>query len=138
MTAGNVIVPQGNPVTVTALAGALQRRLLGGWYWRSGDAEPRVRDLTLRQLAPNFRCATYGDKTCVEIPAGWRQARCRLLQRRRAALEPAIDVAAHAHAALANGSSGSAAITAPLTCPRPHSESRTASARSWLIRPTCG
>ena len=38
----------------TALGGALQRRP-DGWYWRDGTPEPRVRDMLLNDIAPNFR-----------------------------------------------------------------------------------
>lgn len=56
----------------TCLGGALQRRL-DGWHWSDGTPEPRVHDETLRHFVPNFRCATYGGGTVVEIPRGWEK-----------------------------------------------------------------
>lgn len=59
----------------TALSGTLERRP-DGWYWKDGQKEPRVTDLLLRHVAPNFRCITYGDaRTYVEIPHDWASAR---------------------------------------------------------------
>jgi len=59
----------------TALDGTLQR-WPDGWRWIDGTPEPRARDLMLRDLAPNFRCATFGDgRAHVEIPGDWRAAR---------------------------------------------------------------
>lgn len=58
----------------TALGGALQRRT-DGWYWSDGAQEPRVRDMLLSEVAPNFRCCNCGGITYVEIPARWRDAR---------------------------------------------------------------
>lgn len=59
----------------TALSGALERHA-DGWYWNDGTPEPRVRDMLLSDVAPNFRCQTYGGgRTYVEIPARWRDAR---------------------------------------------------------------
>jgi hypothetical protein len=58
----------------TALAGTLQRGI-DGWHWSDGTPEPRVRDMRLRDIAPNFRCARRGSVVYVEIPAGWRSAR---------------------------------------------------------------
>lgn len=54
----------------TTLGGALQRRP-DGWHWRDGTPEPRVRDMLLNDIAPNFR-ASQG---AVEIPHDWRNAR---------------------------------------------------------------
>lgn len=64
-----------NPVVSTALGGALERRLRGGWHWKSGDAEPCARDMTLRDVAPNFRCSNRSGITYVEIPGRWVEAR---------------------------------------------------------------
>lgn len=58
----------------TTLGGALHR-YPEGWRWSDGTPEPRVRDMLLSDIAPNFRCITYADITYVEIPAGWRQGR---------------------------------------------------------------
>lgn len=59
----------------TALNGALIHTS-AGWCWSDGTPEPRVRTMILREIAPNFRCATYGSgTTVVDIPAGWRNAR---------------------------------------------------------------
>ena len=58
----------------TTLGGALQR-YPDGWRWSDGTPEPRVRDMSLSDVAPNFRCCNRGGITYVEIPAGWRQAR---------------------------------------------------------------
>ena len=56
----------------TALDGALERHL-DGWRWRDGSPEPRVRDMLLADIAPNFRCVTGGSgMTVVEIPLDWR------------------------------------------------------------------
>jgi len=56
----------------TALGGALVLAD-AGWQWHDGTPGPRVRTLRLRDLAPNWRCQTYGNGACyVEIPAGWR------------------------------------------------------------------
>lgn len=56
----------------TTLGGALHR-YPEGWQWSDGTPEPRVTDMQLSHVAPNFRCANYGGVTCVEIPARWRQ-----------------------------------------------------------------
>jgi len=45
-----------------------------GWCWCDGTPEPRVRTLQLRDLGPNWRCATYGSgNSYVEIPRGWQR-----------------------------------------------------------------
>ena len=54
----------------TTLGGALQRRP-DGWYWRDGTPEPRVRDMLLNDIAPNFRVMG----SAVEIPHDWRAPR---------------------------------------------------------------
>jgi len=54
----------------TTLGGALQRRP-DGWYWRDGTPEPRVRDMLLNDIAPNFRVL----RGAVEIPDDWRVPR---------------------------------------------------------------
>ena len=42
--------------------------------WRDGEPEPRVSTLRLRDLAPNYRCITYGDRrTYVEVPYRWQR-----------------------------------------------------------------
>lgn len=61
-----VFLPQ-----ITELDGAL-RRGDGGWYWADGRFEPRVRDLWLEELAPDWRCVRRGTHTWVEIPTEWR------------------------------------------------------------------
>lgn len=62
-------------MTITALHGALARRD-DGWYWRDGEHEARAEDMRLRDVAPNFRCVTYGSGgTVVEIPHDWRAAK---------------------------------------------------------------
>lgn len=58
----------------TALGGALARRP-DGWYWSDGTPEARVRDMSLADIAPNFRCCTVAGVTFVEIPRRWRDAR---------------------------------------------------------------
>lgn len=58
----------------TALGGTLHRTP-DGWQWSDGTPEPRVRDLALADVAPNFRCATFGDGAYIEIPRRWRDAR---------------------------------------------------------------
>lgn len=59
----------------TALDGTLERHA-DGWRWRDGTPEPRVRDMTLADIGPNFRCAHHAWRgqhcACVEIPARWR------------------------------------------------------------------
>lgn len=56
------------------LGGTLQRHV-DGWHWIDGTAEPRVRDILLSWVAPNFRCCHRGGIIYVEIPARWRDAR---------------------------------------------------------------
>jgi hypothetical protein len=56
------------------LAGALER-WPDGWRWSDGTREPRIRDMLLTEIAPNFRCCRRSDVTYVEIPARWREAR---------------------------------------------------------------
>lgn len=56
--------------TTTALYGALERRA-DGWYWRDGTPEPRVRDMLLQDIAPNFRVV----QGFVEFPTDWGDAR---------------------------------------------------------------
>lgn len=58
----------------TTLGGTLERRE-DGWYWKDGTKEPRVRDMRLRDLAPNFRCINRGGKTMVEVPHDWTNER---------------------------------------------------------------
>lgn len=58
----------------TTLGGTLQR-YPDGWRWSDGTAEPRVREMMLSDIAPNFRCCARGGLTYVEIPARWRNAR---------------------------------------------------------------
>lgn len=56
----------------SVLGGALCRRIDGQWYWTDvGEPEPRISDLLLRDVAPNFRCVTYGSGTVVKIPHDW-------------------------------------------------------------------
>jgi len=43
-----------------------------GWYWCDGTFEPRVRDLYLEELAPDWRCVRRGHCAWVEIPTDWR------------------------------------------------------------------
>lgn len=57
-----------------ALNGTLERRE-DGWYWRDGTKEPRVRDMLLNRLAPNFRCKTRGHLAYVEVPRDWQAAK---------------------------------------------------------------
>ena len=56
---------------VTDLDGAL-RRGEGGWYWADGRFEPRVRDLLLEELAPDWRCVRRGRRAWIEVPTEWR------------------------------------------------------------------
>lgn len=56
---------------ISDLDGAL-RRDADGWYWRDGRREPRVRDLRLEELAPDWRCVRRGRLAWVEIPTDWR------------------------------------------------------------------
>lgn len=63
-----------NKPICTALGGTLERRL-DGWYWPDGTPEPRVRDMALADVAPNFRCCSSGGITYVEIPRRWREPR---------------------------------------------------------------
>lgn len=55
---------------MSALNGALIWRG-SNWLWRDGTPEPRVRPMTLRDVAPNFR--VMGGM--VEVPKSWRDAR---------------------------------------------------------------
>ncbi len=41
--------------------------------WADGTPAPQIRDLTLADLAPSFRCITVGRTTYVELPATWRE-----------------------------------------------------------------
>jgi len=52
---------------MTVLGGTLFRDESGTWHWADGTPEPRVWDLTLCDLAPNWRCITFGSGTYVEI-----------------------------------------------------------------------
>jgi len=56
---------------ITELNGAL-RRDSRGWYWADGEREPRVRDLLLEEIAPDWRCVRRGRLAWVEIPTDWR------------------------------------------------------------------
>lgn len=58
---------------ITELDGTL-RRGDGGWYWIDGTFEPRVRDLLLEELAPDWRCVRRGRHAWVEIPTEWRMS----------------------------------------------------------------
>ncbi len=56
----------------TALEGALVRRAPNVWVWAdTGEAEPRVRDLRVLDLAPNYRVITWGGRRYVEVPSDW-------------------------------------------------------------------
>lgn len=58
----------------TVLRGALRRAEYGLWEWAdTGDPEPAVRDLTLADMAPSWRCICYGGRTFVEVPADWQR-----------------------------------------------------------------
>ena len=58
----------------TVLRGALRRAEYGLWEWAdTGDPEPAVRDLTLADLAPSWRCTHRGGRTFVEVPADWQR-----------------------------------------------------------------
>jgi hypothetical protein len=58
----------------TVLRGALRRAEYGLWEWTdTGDPEPAVRDLTLADLAPSWRCTRRGGRTFVEIPGDWER-----------------------------------------------------------------
>ena len=48
------------------------RRGSDGWYWCDDTFEPRVRDLHLEELAPDWRCVRRGQYAWVEIPTDWR------------------------------------------------------------------
>ncbi len=56
----------------TALEGALVRRAPNVWVWAdTGEAEPRVRDLLVLDLAPNYRVIARGGRRYVEVPRDW-------------------------------------------------------------------
>ena len=58
----------------TVLRGALRRAEYGLWEWSdTGDPEPAVRDLTLADLAPSWRCVRRSGRTFVEVPADWQR-----------------------------------------------------------------
>lgn len=59
------------PPEITEFDGALKRDA-HGWYWVDGEREPRVRDLLLEDLAPEWRCVRRGRLAWVEIPTDWR------------------------------------------------------------------
>ncbi|WP_394849629.1 hypothetical protein LZC95_19530 [Pendulispora brunnea] len=54
--------------SITALNGTLVRVGPNAWQWIDGTPEPRVEDLLLRRLAPNFRVSAGH----IEIPIRWR------------------------------------------------------------------
>jgi hypothetical protein len=57
----------------TALSGRLRRLGPDTWAWADGTPEPRVRDLRLRDLAPNWRVIADGEgHRFVEVPLFWR------------------------------------------------------------------
>ena len=56
---------------ISELGGTLRRRA-DGWYWADDTFEPRVRDLLLEELAPDWRCVRRGRYAWVEIPTDWR------------------------------------------------------------------
>jgi hypothetical protein len=57
----------------SAFAGRLRRLGPDSWAWADGTPEPRVRDLRLRDLAPNWRVVAFGDgRRFVEVPIFWR------------------------------------------------------------------
>jgi hypothetical protein len=56
---------------IRELGGTL-RRGSDGWYWCDDRFEPRVRDLLLEELAPDWRCVRRGRYAWVEIPTDWR------------------------------------------------------------------
>lgn len=58
---------------ITELNGAL-RRDHRGWYWADGEREPRVRDLLLEEIAPDWRCVRRGRLAWIEIPTDWRSS----------------------------------------------------------------
>lgn len=71
MSEGDLKVPE---ILMSTLAGALVLGSDGGWRWRDGAPEPRVSTLRLRDIAPNFRCITFGNgRTYVEIPHRWQR-----------------------------------------------------------------
>ncbi|GBC87323.1 hypothetical protein HRbin12_01326 [bacterium HR12] len=58
----------------TALGGALRRVAKDVWVWTdTGERELRVRDLTLRDLAPSYRVIFRGEHHLVEVPELWRK-----------------------------------------------------------------
>lgn len=61
-------------IQITALGGALIRHT-DGWRWSDGSTEPRVRDMSLADISPSFRCITTGSGTYVEIPHDWTDSR---------------------------------------------------------------
>lgn len=56
---------------IRELGGTL-RRGRAGWYWCDDTFEPRVRDLYLEELAPDWRCVRRGEYAWIEIPTDWR------------------------------------------------------------------
>lgn len=56
---------------IRELGGTL-RRASDGWYWCDDTYEPRVRDLYLEELAPDWRCVRRARHAWVEIPTDWR------------------------------------------------------------------
>lgn len=57
----------------TAFAGRLRRLGPDTWAWADGTPEPRVRDLWLRDVAPNWRVIADGSgRSFVEVPLWWR------------------------------------------------------------------
>ncbi len=57
--------------SITALGGSLTRTS-DGWRWSDGTPGHKIRDITLRSLAPNFRYCNFG--TVVKIQRDWARA----------------------------------------------------------------
>jgi hypothetical protein len=61
-------------VPKTVFGGALVRRGPNVWAWAdTGEPDPRVWDLTVRDLAPTYRIATRQGRRCVKVPRDWHK-----------------------------------------------------------------
>jgi len=67
----NQVVMSFTVPTISEFDGTLLRDWQG-WYWADGRREPRVRDLRLEEIAPDWRCVRRGRLAWIEIPTDWR------------------------------------------------------------------
>ena len=74
---GNEIryAPDVNDIT-TKVDKKLKRLDTNEWAWKdTGEIAKNVEDLTLQDIAPDYKCVTYGNNTtCVIIPEDWAKS----------------------------------------------------------------